>query len=247
MSIWGLLRWLSAQGRQRSNASDALKRFLAADDLDDLLRVASALPGLAPDDAAVVRRIIENWRPQQAVANLLFHPHLVPSDVRVAAILRAMNECGQPYLKLAATVGLASVEPRDIAPGDAAVIRSLLLKLIEADDSILSSRASVSIDSWLDASSSTAVCRLLNHANETVAHNLLAWLIRHVDPVELRSLLEASELPPASMRRAIRDVGEYRACLEAGASFTRASSYFFSYIPNLSEFPDNSREESRTV
>ena len=240
MSIWRQLGWLSRRGPQTSGVSAALKRFVAADDLDDLLKAASELRGLGPDDAAVVRRIVENWRPQQAVANLLFHACLIPADVRVAAILRAMNDCDQPYLKLAATVGLASVEPREVAPGDAAIIRGLLLELIEADDSILSSRASVSIDSWLDASSSPAVCQLLNHANETVRHNLLAWLIRHVNPVELRSLLEASELPPESLRSANRDVDEYRACLEAGVRFTLASSYLFSYISNLCEFPEHS-------
>ena len=100
------------------------------------------------------------------------------------------------------------MERSDFHLPDAAVIRDRLLELIEGDRSIISSRASVSIESWLDSVSAPAVCRLLNHPNETTGHNLLAWLIRHIDPVELAQLLETSYLEPEKLQSAIRDTDE---------------------------------------
>lgn len=133
----------------------------------------------------------------------------------------------------------------DIAPTDAALIRDRLLELIESDGSIISSRASVSIESWLDSTSAPAVCRLLNHPNETTGHNLLAWLIRHIDPAELALLLHGSDLTPAKLHSAIRDADEYKRCRDAGVTFTRAGSYLFSYIPNLCEFREDGGKKPR--
>ena len=202
-------------------------------------RIASELPELNANDVAVVREVLHDWQPQQAVANLLFHPRLIPPDIRVASILRGLTESDRSDLKLASTAGLQSMERSDIPPSDAAVIRDRLLELIEGDRSIISSRASVSIESWLDSVSAPAVCRLLNHPNATTGHNLLAWLIRHFEPAELVPLLETSELAPEKLQSAIRDTDEYKRCREAGVTFTRASSYFFGYIPNLCEFRED--------
>lgn len=235
MSSWLKPRWLSRSARERI-PTDSLARFLAAEDLDDLMRIASELPELSANDVAVVREVLHDWQPQQAVANLLFHSRLIPPDIRVATILRGLTERDRPYLKLASTAGLQLMERSDIAPSDAAVIRDRLLELIEGDGHIISSRASVSIEGWLDSSSAPVVCRLLDHSNETVGHNLLAWLIRHIDPAELVPLLETSDLAPEKLQSAIRDADEYKRCRDGGVKFTRASSYFFGYIPNLCEF-----------
>jgi hypothetical protein len=243
VSNWLKPGWLSLRLGGRTPI-DPLARLLAAEDLDDLMRIASELPELSPNDVAVVREVIQDWRPQQAVANLLFHSRLIPPDIRVATILRGLAERDRPYLTVAATVGLQSMEPSDLAPRDASVIRDQLLHLIEVDRSILSSRASVSIENWLDSANASAVCGLLNHPDETVAHNLMAWLIRHVDPAELTPLLETSALAPEKLRSAIRDADEYKRCREAGVTFTRASSYLFGYIPNLCEFPQDAVKKS---
>ena len=218
---------------------DGLARFLLAEDLDDLNRLASELRELSAEDVAVVREVIQGWKPQQAVANLLFHTRLIPSDIRVATMLRALTDRDRPYLRLASAVGLQSMDHAEIARQDATLIAAGLLQLIEADPSIVSSRASVSIETWLDPASAPAVSRLLNHPNDTASHNLLAWLIRHVDATELGPLLLASELPPEKVRSAIADVEEYAKCRDAGVPFTRASAYLYGYIPNLSECPQD--------
>ncbi len=236
MPNWQLPKWLSRRASPESKASDALARFLAAGDLDDLLRIASELPALDVNDATVVGEVISEWRAHQAVANLLFHPTAIPVEVRTAALLRGLGEDARPYLKLAAIVGLQSTQPSAIAPDDVTLVRERLLQIIAADESVISSRASVTIDSWLDSSSAAQVCRLLDHPNQTVAHNLLAWLIRHVDPAELTGLLNSSDIEPERLRHAIRDLDEYKRSCQAGESFTPVSSYLFTYIPNLSEF-----------
>lgn len=206
------------------------------------MRIASKLPELSANDVAAVREVLHDWQPQQAVANLLFHSRLIPPDIRVATILRGLTERDRPYLKLASAVGLQSVERSDSAPSDAVVIRDRLLELIEEDRSIISSRASVSIENWLDRASAPAVCKLLNHPDETAGHNLMAWLICHIDPAELAPLLETSDLPPEKLQNAIRDAEEYKRCRDAGVAFTRASSYFFGYIPNLCKFRDDGKK-----
>jgi hypothetical protein len=235
----------SDAGARDRTPSDSLARFLTADDLDDLMRIASDLPELNANDLAVVRAVIHDWQPQQAVANLLFHARLIPADIRVASMLRGLTERDRPYLKLASTAGLQSMERSDIAPTDAAAIQDRLLELIEADRSIISSRASVAIESWLDGTRAPALCRLLSHPNEAAAHNLLAWLIRHVDPVELAPLLGTSDLAAEKLQSAIRDADEYRRCRDAGVTFTRASSYLFSYIPNLCDFREDTGKKPR--
>jgi hypothetical protein len=219
--------------------SAGLARLLAAEDLDDLVKLASALPEVSADDAAVVRKLIQDWRPQQAVANLLIHARLLPPDIRVATILKALVQRDRPYLILASVVGLQSIKHADVMSADAALIADQLLQLIGSDQSIISSRASVSIENWLDGAHAPAVSKLLNHPNDTVGHNLLAWLIRHVEAADLGSLLEASGLTPEKLGSAIADVDEYAKCRDAGVSFTRASVSFFGYIPNLSECRDD--------
>lgn len=235
MSSWLRPGWLSRWARART-FSATLARFLAAEDLNDLLTIASALPELPANGVAVVREVLLDWQPQQAVANLLFYPRLIPLESRVATILHGLTECERPYLALAAAAGLQSMERSEVAHNDAAVIRDRLLALIAEDRSIISSRASVSIESWLDSASAPALCRLLNHPNVITGHNLLAWLIRHIDPAELAPLLHTSDLAPEKLLSAIRDADEYQRCRMAGGPLPQASNYLLSHVPNLSEF-----------
>jgi hypothetical protein len=122
----------------------------------------------------------------------------------------------------------------DVTSVGAALIGDQLLQLIEGDRSIISSRASVSIDSWLDSASAPSVAKLLNHSNDTAGHNLLAWLTRRVDAAELRPL-RASVLIPDKMESAIANADKCARCRDADVTFTRASAYLFSYVPNLSD------------
>jgi hypothetical protein len=234
MMDWRWLGRMFQRSRPEERASETLARFLAAQDLDDLLHIALELPPLDQNDQAVVQVILQDWRPAQAVANLLFHVDKIPEDLRGAAVLRGLNDQSQPYFQLAATAGLQSLEPAALHSAEAATIRKRLLQILQTD-SLVAARASVTVDGWLDASFAPPLCRLLDHPNETVRHNLLAWLILHVEPVDLIPQLENSGARPETLAGAIRDVREYARCRRAGVEFTRASSYFYSYMPNLFE------------
>ena len=216
----------------------AITAFLATQDLDDLLRITSRLGSLSDADASLIRSTLVEWRNDQGVANLLFHPHLIPADTRLKSILRGLDERDQRYYVLAAAVGLQSVEPATLTPDGVASIRERLLRIVASDNSIIASRASVSIQPFVSKSDAGVVLRLLGHSNETVRHNLLAWLVENFQSEEsddLQRLIEATELSIQTKQEVIRQVADYKEARREGR-FTAVGSPLFGYIPNLNEF-----------
>src|ERR1041384_4114162 len=67
--------------------SPALKAFLTAEDLDDLVGARQGIKALDDGDPAAVLSVIERGGPPQAVSNLLIHPTVIPADRRVATLL----------------------------------------------------------------------------------------------------------------------------------------------------------------
>lgn len=83
-----------------------LDRFLTAIDLDDLLRARHDIASLTPEESARIVSVVRDWNDRQAVANLMLHPDLMPTDVCLDAVDRALHSNEVPYFTLAATVGL---------------------------------------------------------------------------------------------------------------------------------------------
>lgn len=70
---------------------------------------------LSPTDNQAVRMIPASWSKRQAVANLLFHPRLMPTDLRIASLccLRHSLLIKQPFFDRAAR-RTSSAPPRQI-------------------------------------------------------------------------------------------------------------------------------------
>lgn len=215
-----------------------LAEFLRADDLDDLLRVAMELRELSDDDARAIRVILDSWSDPQAVANLLIHPRFIPADIRVASLLKGLDEQDESYFQLAATVGLQSVDPTELTPVEVTTFRNRLLEIITADNGVLSSRASVSIHVFLDRAYAKELCEFLNRPKDTVRHNLLAWFVQNFeleDPDEFTPLLRSSALPDDVKQDVLQTLREHVAAEKAG-EFTSVDSPLFSYIPNFRDY-----------
>lgn len=154
-----------------------LDDFLGSTDLDDLLNARDQLSPLTPDDLERIKVIIGDWHDQQMIANLLFHPSVIPTVIGFAAIDRALRSADSPYLILAAVVGLQGVRPDDVPPEKCNEWRQILLEMIQSESDIISGRASVTMFSWFSESHAGEVLSLYPVPGATASKNILAFAL----------------------------------------------------------------------
>jgi hypothetical protein len=226
--------------KNRQNMSTPLQTVLTATDLDDLL---AAIQQLQPNDLdpSVIGATIQGWEDEQAVANFLFYPFLIPAELRLPAIRRALEETEQPYYTLAIVVGLQWFEPGQLPPEETREIRDRLFDLIRSDSSIIAVRASTSLSNFVDESDAERMCGLLDHPDDTVRHNVLAWLLRNVgggNADNVADLIGRSQLS-SNLREEALQKAEQHAKITSEGGFSTIDVPLFGYIPNLTEFtPD---------
>ncbi len=214
--------------------SPELKEFLAADDLDDAFRARQRIGALGAEDVAAVRSVLERWQDSQAVANLLMHPSLIPSDLLEASLFRGLAERRVVYHVLAAVVGLQSINPAGMTAESRRRITEALLALMRQTTGILAQRASVSIQQFLDEDHAPQIFDLRAHPEETVWHNLRAWLYRTFQARGDESFAAAarhSGLAEEAQRRLVEDFGEWLTAPPKG--FDNTLFPLLGYIPNL--------------
>jgi hypothetical protein len=86
--------------------SPELEVLLHTKDLDDLQRARQRLGRVSRRDSQAALSVLEQWADHQAVANVLFHPDLLPRPLQMRYLMKALEETDMPYFKLAAVVGL---------------------------------------------------------------------------------------------------------------------------------------------
>lgn len=208
---------------------------MSAVDLDGLS--AAAAVALAPSDIAPIRRVIMDWSPAQAVANLLMHSHLIPNDLRADAILRALREAGGSYLALAASVGLAASDP-DLTEGHRNELVEALLDVVASSAGIAGERAAVALFRIVDADDLADLAVVLGHPNPVARRGLQNAIFAQIDASELSDLLSDREQISASIAATARkwlaadgvDLGD--------AVGERHRPPLFSPLPALSEWSD---------
>ena len=215
--------------------SPGLRHFLSTKDLDDLLDARQPLATPTPSDTEVIEAVISEWRDEQAVSNLLIHSSLIPPATRAAALQRGLDEREHPYFVLAAVVGAPGV----LASGSDGVrpaFRDRLLRLVAEDETVVAQRASVTLFEFLEREDAPAVVTQLGHSDDTVRHNLLAWLVSTFEKSNRwLQLVEESSLPDAVKGDIRRRLADHMTATKAG-KFTALRSPLLSYIPNLSEY-----------
>ncbi len=169
-----------------------LEKFLTMQDLDDIFVARRSLKPLDSTDIDTVIAILSQWNTPQAIANLLFYPNTIPATVRSQSILKGLHENDCIYYRLAAIVGLQSLNASDFTAIEVEQIRDRLISLIASDRGIISARASVSIASYLQANDIDLIIPLLNHLDNLVKHNILVTLIEIVGVDRIRDLIDSA-------------------------------------------------------
>jgi hypothetical protein len=168
-----------------------LERFLDASDLVELVAARSAITGIDGADALVLHTIVAQWRDEQAVANLLMYPELLPDDDRTPALAEGLSGVHGDYAVLAAAVGLAGwVAADDAAPA----IAERLLGIV-ADNAVptpIAVRAAVALGAYAEHIAPTDLVAGLAHADAAVRRNVLAAVLTGWGAVEALDAVAAA-------------------------------------------------------
>jgi len=226
-----------------------LERFLTATDLDDLLRRRHEISALAPEESARVVSVVRDWNDVQAVANLIFHADLIPTDVRFDALDRALHSKEVPYLTLAATVGLDGVALDEVPGEKRAAWTQLLLGFVRSKSPVLAGRASVTLFGW---SQSIVIFDILPQLlslypvpDDSACRNIVAAVLHRcgdLSPSEFDERLlewQASDSARTALHRAHAEYAERKEHDALRAMIMKAP--VLAYIPNLSEGFDIAR------
>ena len=211
-----------------------LEDFLKAADLDDLLKIRQRLAPPGPTEIHYIADVLCEWTDGQAISNLLFYPDLIPEPVRISSIDRALKAIDQPYFILAAVVGLQSIDPESILPETRQRWVSTLLKIVRSDAGVISSRASVTVWSWLRDGEAQEFIRSYPVPDETASKNIIAFVLSKFGELalsEYRARLRESGVGYLKRRHFVRRFEEYQQKRnEPGAAFMALP--LLSYIPN---------------
>ena len=203
--------------------NEQLIKFLRAIDLDDALNLRGQIGTVSPQDSEEISKILTEWHPPQAVANLLLHSALISDRVRFSALMRGLDGYKGSYFRLAAVVGLQSL--KSFNDEERQTVLGRLTDIIQQDFDTIAQRASVSIDRYIGDDDLVGLFALLNHANPTVRHNILNTLIRHIGMEDFDMFMK----PRVQENGLEPEIQQYIA-----DHFQKAArGQLYSYIPNL--------------
>jgi hypothetical protein len=218
-----------------------LDDFLHATDLDDLLKARQNVSHLTVDETNRIKSIINEWQDQQSIANLLFHPTVIPAEFRIAAVDRALHSVEAPYFALAAVVGLQGTDPTEVPQHTRDKWQHVLLDMIQSESDVIAGRASTTMFSWFQEQDAGKVLSLYPVPDETASKNILSFAL------SLYGDLSTSEfdqrLTSFGLSTNARDAfnsrhAEYLSKTstgQPGAGFMKCP--LLCYIPNMSEVP----------
>jgi len=214
-----------------------LEAFLSAEDLDEILRARHAIHALEEDDQWAVEEILFKGSPPQAVANLLLHPSLIPSHVRVDILRKNLRAPSRPFFALAASVGVQEIDPRRLLEVDRNGLTEDLWAALERDPRV-SGRALLSLLGLLRPRDAGKVAQLLDHTDPSVRHNALAWLIRLLGSDDLEkweAFANEVGLPDETLGAVVEKLEEHNGKKNQGGQ-SNLNLFVAPYIPNMSEF-----------
>jgi hypothetical protein len=214
-----------------------LKAFLAAEDLDDVDSAKPDSRALTAEDTATIRSTLQRWRDAQAVSNLLLYPDLIPADLRVTSLFRGLAERRVPYFAVAAIVGFEKIDKGTLSAAERERVVSHLLAILKNTNDARAQRASTALGSFAGERVAPKVMGLLEHPDETVRHNLRAWLFstfKDRGVGAFAAATAASDLPEQKRRRVTEEFKKLVA--DPPKEDAGLLSPLFAYIPNLRDF-----------
>ncbi len=215
-----------------------LKAFLKEEDLNDLTKIGSNIKQLNRKDIKKIRSTLQKWNSPQAVSNLLFHPSLIPGDIRASCILKGLREKKNSYYILATVVGLQGINSTEFLEEERDDIKKSLIFILKTSGGVISARASISISDYISSEDAFTMFKLLDHPDDTTKHNILCWLIRAMEdkgPDAFISMVRSSCMPEDVQEEAIEKLHEYLRQKEAG-EYNLFTMPLYVNIPNLREY-----------
>jgi hypothetical protein len=224
-----------------------LETFLKIDELDDLREAREHVSSITLDEEQHIEGVIRDWADAQAVANLLFHPDLIPARVRLEAIDRGLHCYDAPYFALAATIGLGRVNSETVPEGLRQNWIETLLAMVRSRLHTFAVTAVNVLSRWAPADA-LKLLALFPVPDSGASNNILAF-----------ALARFGELPRNEFIEKIADCGVHAVWLSAfgdlydeyqhekaeGRSGAGLKLPVFSYIPNLSEIDQSQQRKPR--
>jgi hypothetical protein len=217
----------------RPTFSDNLERFLAAEDLDELLIAREQIVEINRTDAVTLADLVTaTAADDQAIANLLMYPEVIPAHLRVPTVIAALQCPSSDYRLLAAIVGLGRLE---LDEANQELVAERLLELSAGADAPVSSLASRAFGYVAGSYDVQLAVEYLSELCPTERHNVLAALINQFGTGRIYKALAAADalgLMSPDDAQAIREQlerGEYD-------PFSNLRITLLTYVPNLSEW-----------
>lgn len=216
---------------------DPLDAFLAETDLDALMAARQRLGPASAGRAARIEGLLRAWQEPQALANLLFHPELIPAPLRLPALLKGLRDRANLYNALAAAVGLQDIDADSVDVPTRAALRGALVELVEGFPTVLAARAAATLTDYLRLDDVGLAWSLLGSPEPGVRHNLLYWLRSALGMPDDAALLQAAAaqgLPAAVLADIEARLAEDRQRLGEGKP-ARLAHRSYTWIPNLGD------------
>lgn len=151
-----------------------LAGFLRAEDLDELLARRDAISEITREDAAALTALVTAGDDEQAMANLLMYPELIPPPLRTATVLAALDSDADGYPALAAASGIGRVE---WTADERAAIGERLLRLSRNASPPTSTIAARAFEHVVADVGLTTGVEFLGELRSDARHNVLAALV----------------------------------------------------------------------
>lgn len=219
-------------------ARAGVREFLATTDLDELLarRQELSRDELSEDDQRLIDGVLDERTDVQALSNLLMHAQLIPDSRRNAELHQGLDDFENPYVRLAAVLGLAELDLAMVTDAERQSFVGSLLDLIQTDALVCAERASFALVWLIRQPDAPEALACLSHPSERVRHNIAQGLLALLGSDGLAALLEL----PGFVEPEVQDAA--RAALsELGIDLTvpadeQRQPFILAFVPNYEQF-----------
>ena len=161
-------------------------------------------------DVVMIKKIIEsNWEDEeQMVSNLLQCPFLLPEDIRIATLIRGLEDVETPYYVLSAALGVQRIT---IEENDFLNIIKCLKTVIFNEHGAVSMRAFISLQPYLKYPTDVDLfLDILKTKKSSLHDGALSWLVLRVnDKKDLLLTLKNAEVPETLIANAEKKMEEH--------------------------------------
>ncbi len=214
-----------------------LIRYLRVTDYDALELVFAEISTLDQSENRFIEQLLVDWKEEQAIANLLFFPSLIPNSIRFDTISKALASDNAPYYVLAAAVGLQSLKVSDWTDEQRDSIGERLILIARQNVEIIAARASITVWEYLEGLGDVCLLGVYPVATSIANRNIMAYVLtRYADSSKktFKQTLKAMNIKWRIRRKFVKRFKRYLRGKRSGkAVFMQAPQYID--IPSLTD------------